>query len=442
MAGACGVVRRADLGCPKVHLSTPVGISIGGGTVAERSWHRIFQLVAVLVLPVSVGLLLYGCGGGGGAPAPAGTGCIEGTVVDAVTGDSIADAYVYVPLVRQADGGRQTGPPPDALVWTQTDQNGHFVLRNTPTGNVPLKILPPPDSPYGALEIRLTVPEDTTVEQDGALLSSDVAANLQGLSIEPVSAALQVGDSQTFTATAVGRDLPSLIPTWFVQGGIGMVSSDGAFTATAVGEGTVNAALGDKIASATVVVTEPETAGNEPPTATLAADPVFGVGPLEVTFECTGSDSDGQIVRWVLTFGDGTPPISSQDALPQSRTHTYTTPNTCTASLTVIDDGNGVATATQDITVIASGGSGITGVVTDKITGETLAGALVALFDSDNQFVAETTTGENGVYAFGSMEVGTYSLVVVCHGYEQLTVPNVVVQPDQSARCDVQLDNS
>jgi PKD repeat protein len=85
---------------------------------------------------------------------------------------------------------------------------------------------------------------------------------------------------------------------------------------------------------------------NQPPVAVAAAAPHQGSAPLTVTFDSTGShDPDGTIVsrRWDL--GDGT---VAADANP---THTYSSPGSYTATLTVIDDDGATDTAMVTVTV-------------------------------------------------------------------------------------------
>jgi PKD repeat protein len=78
-----------------------------------------------------------------------------------------------------------------------------------------------------------------------------------------------------------------------------------------------------------ITVTPP----NAAPTADVQAAPTSGTVPLVVSFDgSASSDSDGSVVSYAWDFGDGntgTGPTTS---------HTYTTPGTFTATLTVTDD--------------------------------------------------------------------------------------------------------
>jgi len=88
------------------------------------------------------------------------------------------------------------------------------------------------------------------------------------------------------------------------------------------------------------------------PKAVLKATPTSGVVKLDVTLNGSGSsDSDGSIVSWKLDFGDGKS-TSGTGSVPSSIPHTYESPCSCTASLTVTDNqGAQSAPAKVKITV-------------------------------------------------------------------------------------------
>ena len=75
-----------------------------------------------------------------------------------------------------------------------------------------------------------------------------------------------------------------------------------------------------------------------PPVANLSAIPTSGDAPLRVTFDGSEStDPYGTIASWKLSFGDGSAAAGGSGAPPQRATHTYTTPGTYTATLSVTD---------------------------------------------------------------------------------------------------------
>jgi PKD repeat protein len=102
------------------------------------------------------------------------------------------------------------------------------------------------------------------------------------------------------------------------------------------------------------ILLETNTAGSDaPPTAVLAVTPQQGYAPLQVSASGNGStDSDGSIVSWSLSFGDGYVVNSSTAA------HTYTVPGTYTVTLTVVDNAGLSSTATQMVSVTAAPPSG------------------------------------------------------------------------------------
>jgi PKD repeat protein len=92
--------------------------------------------------------------------------------------------------------------------------------------------------------------------------------------------------------------------------------------------------------------TVPGTNGNVPPVAIISANPTSGDAPLPVSFNGSGSyDPDGTIASYAWAFGDG---ASAGGATAQ---HTYASPGSYTATLTVTDNLGAPATATVSVTV-------------------------------------------------------------------------------------------
>gem|GEM_PF-2478445 len=94
---------------------------------------------------------------------------------------------------------------------------------------------------------------------------------------------------------------------------------------------------------------------NQPPACMLSASPTSGNAPLAVTFTMSGSDTDGNIASWKLDINnDGSAEYQGTDDLEttsKTQAHTYTTPGSYTANLTVTDDGGKSAFNTVDISV-------------------------------------------------------------------------------------------
>ncbi len=92
---------------------------------------------------------------------------------------------------------------------------------------------------------------------------------------------------------------------------------------------------------------------NLPPTAEFVATPASGVAPLAVSFDASASaDPDGTISSYTWDFGDG------NGSTGVTTSHTYVTPGTYSAALTVADDGGATVSASTTIVVTTGGGGG------------------------------------------------------------------------------------
>ncbi|MDF0717410.1 PKD domain-containing protein [Muricauda sp. 334s03] len=111
---------------------------------------------------------------------------------------------------------------------------------------------------------------------------------------------------------------------------------------------TDEAGLSDSV---TIQIVVTEAVGNQAPEAIVTATPENGNAPLEVSFMGGNSLDDVAIVSYEWDFGDGN---SSTETNPK---HTYTTPDTFTASLTVTDGEGLTDTATITIQVTEEGGN-------------------------------------------------------------------------------------
>ena len=91
-------------------------------------------------------------------------------------------------------------------------------------------------------------------------------------------------------------------------------------------------------------VTQP-VSGNTPPIAMMTATPMNGEAPLLVEFDASGSSDDDAVVSYSWDFGDGTTGTGINPS------HTYTSVNTFSATLTVVDSEGLTDSTTIDITV-------------------------------------------------------------------------------------------
>jgi PKD repeat protein len=89
----------------------------------------------------------------------------------------------------------------------------------------------------------------------------------------------------------------------------------------------------------------PTGTANQPPVASASAGPTSGIAPLAVSFDGTAShDPDGSIASYAWTFGDGATGTGS------TASHTYASPGSYTASLTVTDNRGATGSTSVGIT--------------------------------------------------------------------------------------------
>ncbi|WP_172675964.1 PKD domain-containing protein, partial [Croceitalea dokdonensis] len=167
-------------------------------------------------------------------------------------------------------------------------------------------------------------------------------------------------------------------------------------------------------ATATVNVTV--TGADQPPVAVAEATPTNGAAALFVQFTGSNSTDDNGIVLYEWNFGDNSPISSDADA-----THTYTSPGTYEASLTVTDGLGQLDVATLMINVssvanapIASASTDVSGGVaplTVDFTGDASLNAVSYLWDFGD---GNTSNLENPQFVF--VEPGSYEVVLTITG--------------------------
>ncbi len=160
---------------------------------------------------------------------------------------------------------------------------------------------------------------------------------------------------------------------------------------------------------------------NQPPVAVAQGAPSSGAAPLTVTFTGSGSsDPEQGTLDYAWDFGDGG---SSAAADP---VHTYTAAGTYTATLTVTDQRNGVATKTVTVTVASAAQCG-NGQIE---AGEACDGG--ACCTAGCQFV--------GAGAVCRAAVGACDVAETCSG-SSATCPADVLAPNGSSCSDGNLCN-
>jgi PKD repeat protein len=151
---------------------------------------------------------------------------------------------------------------------------------------------------------------------------------------------------------------------------------------------------------------------NDPPVASASSDVTGGDAPLTVNFNgSSSSDPEGGALIYVWDFGDGSLPSGEV-----SPTHTYTTPGTYNAVLTVTDDNGQSTDFTIIITVdapnsapVANPDSASTTEDTPVTTGDVLANDTDVDGDTLSVSGYDSTSANGGTVAYNGDGTFTYT---------------------------------
>ncbi|MBF0099538.1 MAG: PKD domain-containing protein [Desulfobacterales bacterium] len=203
----------------------------------------------------------------------------------------------------------------------------------------------------GSYTVTLTVTDDK-----GATATNSISIQIQQPVNSPPSATISTPTNnatfilnQSVSFQGSGTDSDGTIASYHWNFGDGTSNSGNTITHTYTQAGTYSVRLtvtDDKgssaIASITIQLQEPP---NTPPSASIVtpSNNASFVMNQSISFQGSGTDSDGSIVSYSWTFGDG------GTASGSTTTHTFTQVGTYTVKLTVTD--NKGATATHSISI-------------------------------------------------------------------------------------------
>jgi len=201
----------------------------------------------------------------------------------------------------------------------------------------------------------------TVTDNDGATDSTSQSVTVTSGNAAPGASFTASSTDLTASFTDTSSDSDGTLVSWlwtFGEGGSSTAQNPN-YTYGSAGTYVVNLTVTDNdgatdTTSQNITVIAP----NSAPTSSFTSSTTN----LTATFTDTSSDSDGSVVGWSWTFGDGASSSS------QNPSHTYASAGTYTVNLTVTDD-DGATHATSGSVTVTSGGGWVQLSSTDFETG-------------------------------------------------------------------------
>ncbi len=157
-------------------------------------------------------------------------------------------------------GGTTTVPVTEApgTVKTITNDRGEFDQSSLPTGRVTLIVSPPGDTGLSSMAYSLQISAGDNYYMLLALPPSGInTAGLTGISLSPNPINLMVGQATQVQVQMIGGAPPAVAPSYLVKGSVGVVNTQGRFTATQAGTGLLRVQLLGFTDTVPVTVTPP-----------------------------------------------------------------------------------------------------------------------------------------------------------------------------------------
>jgi formylglycine-generating enzyme required for sulfatase activity len=275
---------------------------------------------------------------GGGGSTPGGTVITGVTVSPATANVSKGGTAAFTATVAG------TGDPAQTVTWTLSGGGEGTTI--SPAGVLVVAVNETAES----LTVTATSTVDTT-KSGTAAVSVSGAATVSGVTVNPGTANVAKGGTQTFTAVVTGTGDPAQTVTWTLSGGgtgtaisaAGVLSVAANETATSLTVIAISTIDTTRSGTATVTVTDP------PTVSTVTVSPgtanVVKGGTQTFTAVVTGTGSPAQTVTWTVSGGGAGTAISAAGVLSVAANETATS-LTVTATSTVDTTKSGTAAVT------------------------------------------------------------------------------------------------